>query len=321
MRIAITGASGFIGRMLVQRLLHGVRADGSAVEGSSMSGDALSLIVHRQSSFDRLRVTCPGAEVHRVSTWSDPQLLPALDGADVLIHLAWSSVPRTAALDPARDAQVNVEGGLHLIEAAARTGVKRFIFVSSGGTVYGRRSGTPIKEQSALDPANAYAAGKACFEEYLRIRAAQHGMAHVVLRPANLYGDPHGPTKQQGVIEHWMRCLLDRRPIEAWHGLEVVRDYLHADDMVDVLMAATTDRGPGEVFNVATGVGTSLAELARMLFIIAGAEVPIHVPPNASPDIPWNVLDPGLLQERWGIASKVTLAEGLARTWRSIQSG
>ena len=321
MRITITGASGFVGRMLVQRLFDGVLADGSAATVNRIPGITLSLVVHRQSSVDHLHRMHPGSTVHRVHGWSDPELMPALEGADVLIHLAWSTVPRSAAQDPARDAQVNVEGGLHLIESAARAGVKRIVFVSSGGTVYGRRSGAPIKENVPLDPTNAYAAGKSCFEEYLGIRAAHHGMEHVILRAANLYGDPHGPTKQQGVVEHWSQCIFQRRPIEAWHGLEVVRDYLHVDDMVDALLAAIVHPLQSHVFNVGTGVGTSLGELAARLFSVAGTEVPIHVPPGAHADLPWNVLDSTLLHDQWGLAPKVALNDGLQRTWLSLHKG
>jgi len=321
MRVVISGASGFVGRMLLKRLLHGALADNAPAEGNGPPGLSLSTIVHRQASLQNLRAAFPGLAVHRVEAWEGGDLARALEGAEALIHLAWSSVPRTAAQDPALDAATNVEGGLRLIEAAARAGVRRFVFISSGGTVYGRRSGAPIKEDSLLDPANAYAAGKACLEEYLRIRALQHGMEHVILRPANLYGDPHGPTKQQGVVEHWSRCIAERRPIEAWHGLDVVRDYLHVDDMVDALIASIANPIGSKVLNVGTGVGTSLGELARQLFAIAGTEVPINVPANASAEIPWNVLDPGLLKQQWGMVPKVSLADGLARTWRSLQRG
>ena len=126
MRITITGASGFVGRMLVQRLFDGVLADGSAATVNRIPGITLSLVVHRQSSVDHLHRMHPGSTVHRVHGWSDPELMPALEGADVLIHLAWSTVPRSAAQDPARDAQVNVS-------RSRRSEANRFRFFRRNG--------------------------------------------------------------------------------------------------------------------------------------------------------------------------------------------
>ena len=109
-------------------------------------------------------------------------------GADVVAHLAWSSVPRTAALDPMGDARINLEGGLRLLEAAINACARRFIFLSSGGTVYGPRRGSPITEDSVVDPIDAHACGKVLFEHYVRTRAEHGRMEHIILRPVRPLG-------------------------------------------------------------------------------------------------------------------------------------
>ena len=319
MRIVISGASGFVGRMLLERLLHGSAADGTPVVDQVPTDVSIVALVHKPASLVLLKEVHPDLEVHRLDGWDDMQLESIVLGADVFFHLAWSSVPRIAAQDPARDVRENVEGGLRLLNGISNAGVRRFVFLSSGGTVYGSRTGAPITEDVPVDPTNAYACGKVCFEQYLRERAEYHGFEQVILRPSNLYGDPSGPTKQQGVVEHWFGSIAAGRAIDAWHGLDVTRDYLHIDDIVDVLIAAMSKPVQASTFNVGTGIGTSLSELLSHMFEITGVTVPVHSPGKNSPDLPWNVLDPGLLQRSWGITPKVPLRSGLERTWRSLQ--
>ena len=316
MRVAISGASGFVGRALLSRLVQGQLVDGSSASKPMITPKA---IVHRQASADTLLGKYSDLEVCHVIPGDRGALRTALTGVDVFVHLAWSSVPRTAAADPALDLDGNVEQGLHLLEAVASAGVQRMVFISSGGTVYGAASGAPIKEDAPLRPVNAYAAGKVCFERYLQAMAMVRGFESVVLRPGNLYGDPLGPTKQQGVVEHWFQRIAQREPLEAWYGLDVVRDYVHVDDMVDAVLGAIDRPVAQRVFNVGTGVGTSLVELAAIMRTVAGAEVPVISVGDQRADLPWNVLDPSAMRASFGFAPSIALAEGLRRTWSAYR--
>lgn len=308
MKVAITGASGFIGGAFVRALR------------STMPEVDVVALASSTSSVEGIRSKWPDMEVAPLRRGDASVNEEALRGVNVLVHAAWSTVPSTAARDPKADLEQNVEFGLGLMDAAGRAGIGRFVFLSSGGTVYGDPLVLPIDEAHPTRPVTAYGASKLCFEQYLRTRAAHHGFEQVVLRPSNVYGNEAGATKPQGVIEHWITCIATGRPIAVWNGLEVRRDYLHVDDLVDVLLHALTAPVAGRTLNIGTGVGTSLAELLELLEQITGKEVQVHhrgTSPNGSPA---NVLDALACRKLLSWEPLVSLPVGVERLWSVLRN-
>ena len=315
MKLVITGANGSVGRALLRAMFgaHDAPRAGAQQGGSGFEVHALLRSVRSQQEmardFPQVRTHLVGgshAESHRV-----------LSGAHAVVHLAWSTVPVSANNDPALDQRANLASGLQLLEACGRVGIGRFVFISSGGTVYGAGNGVPHREGDPLDPIGAYGNGKACMEHYVRLRSAHHGYASTILRPANLYGSPASAKKDQGVVEHWMDLIHLQRPIEVWNGFNVVRDFVHIDDMVHAILATLGPNEQPAVLNVGTGVGTSLAQLREMLFAIAGNTVPAIDHGAGVSALPWNVLDPTLSRTALGGGTHVPLQVGLLRSWQS----
>lgn len=318
MKVVITGANGFVGRSLLHRLVNG-KAFGDMP--ASMLPEAVlepMAVVRSASSAAALRMSFPGLSVVDVSAggWE-----ACLTNAHAVVHLAWSTVPVSANADPGGDMEANLSGGLRLLEACGRVGIDRFIFVSSGGTLYGAGNGVPHSEATVIEPRGAYGASKYCLENYMQVRASHHGFRALALRPANLYGYTGSARKDQGVVEQWMDRMLHQRPIDVWNGLDVVRDYVFIDDMIDVLVAAIERPLTEPVLNVGTGVGTSLKNLLGLLERITGREAMISLRGASPPAVPWNVLDPSLLERTWTMAPRMTLLQGATALWTARSGG
>ncbi len=310
MEIAITGASGFIGRNLMQRFME------RAGPGHATTTIRALHSGERPSS----TWTFPKDLVRTAPLYDDHGRIhpEALNGVDTLLHLGWSTVPATAEQDPQADQRTNVEGGLRLLEAVRAAGVRRVVFLSSGGTVYGPTTELPIREDAPTRPISAYGISKLLFESYLGLAAKQHGFEHVILRPGNVYGDPVPRQRPQGVIEHWMARIAAGRSIELWNPLSVTRDLLHVDDMVTAILAAVEHPAGHAVLNIGTGVGTSLGELLALLERVTGRPIPTEVRSTAPAAIPANVLDPRKAMDVLGFRTTIPLATGLERLWLQI---
>ncbi len=309
--VAVTGGSGFIaGRFITHVLEHGVPGCRASVRA----------LVSSESARLRVSAVHPGLEAGLMPAGDDAALRDGLSGAQVLLHAGWSTVPATADLDPIGDLRANVEGSLRLFRAAIASGVRRIVFISSGGTVYGEAGRLPITEEQPVRPTGAYGASKLCVERYLAAMAGHAGIEHLILRPSNVYGRARAHDQPQGVIEHWMQAALAGQEGTTWSDLAVERDYLHIDDMVRALLLAIAAPIAHPVLNVGTGRGTTLGELATLIGAISGR--PFHVAAPALPKaaIRRNVLDAGLIGSCWGWRTRVSLEEGLQRMFEVLNS-
>ncbi len=304
MKVVITGASGFIGGSFVRRWMAHAGAE-----------DRILCLTSSDAGAEKLLHEWPHISVIPLRSVGTGAVMKAMEGADALFHCGWSTVPRTADADPAKDLLENVYNGLPLIDAAIFAGVRRFIFLSSGGTVYGHGS-RPHREHDPVDPIGAYGISKFTFEQYLRDRSAGSSMRPLVLRPGNVYGRSSDPLRPQGVIEHWMSRVLHGQPVEIWGDTSVVRDYVHIDDLTRVMLSMMAHDGPQRIYNVGSGIGTTLEEILRMLEELSGTELTRihHDKLNvAGPKV--NILDPSLLSGELELQPSIPLKEGLRSLW------
>jgi len=302
MKLVLTGGSGLIGGAVLRKL----------------AGQAVSVraLVSHGTSADIVEASFAGAEVLPLTGDVDE----FFNGCDVFLHAGWSTVPSTAEEDPIGDLHANVEGSLRLITAAARARVSRIVFLSSGGTVYGQPVRSPITEDHRTVPVGSYGAAKLCVEKYLKVIAHASGMEHIVLRPGNVYGRSAAHQRPQGVVEHWLACALRKQPLVAWNDLAMVRDYLYIDDVVDAIIASFTARTSSMVFNLGTGVGTSLEQLAHLINEVTGQENEVVRRGVGVSLITTNVLDVSRARAELGYEPRVQLKDGLAATWRKLQA-
>lgn len=232
-------------------------------------------------------------------------LARAMDGAEYVFHLIGGSIPESSNKDPVADLIAGPVASLHMLEMCRATAaVRKIVFVSSGGTIYGVPRRTPIREDAPTDPISAYGVGKLAVEKYLHVYQHLYGLDYAVLRVANPFGPWQDPDRRQGVVAALTRAMLDGRPVEIWGDGRVVRDYLYAADVAEAISAAAIYAGPHRVFNVGSGVGRSVLDLVRDIAAALGREggVDIVHKPGRATDVPVNVLDTSLIRQEMGWA-------------------
>lgn len=300
MKALVTGGNGFIGSHLVDVLA------------------ATGWEVRVLDLFDRGFGPLPaGVEFVKGDVGHDYTLRKALSGVDVIWHLSWTTINEVATRDPLTDIATNLMPSVRLINECRDYDVRRIVFPSSGGTVYGLARYLPIDERHPTDPINAYGITKLAVEKYLQMYHNLYGHDYVALRPSVPYGPGQDPLRRQGAISVFLDRVARGNPIEIWGDGSVVRDYFYIDDLISALVAAavTDQTHEGRVFNIGGGKGYSLNELVRLVEEVTRRRVTVHYRPPRSFDVPELVLDTSRAAACLGWTPKVGLREGMARTW------
>jgi UDP-glucose 4-epimerase len=232
---------------------------------------------------------------------------------DCIDHHAAQMNVRRSVEDPVFDARVNILGSLNLLQAAVASGVKKFVFASTGGAIYGEQLAFPADETHPTSPMSPYGVAKLAVEKYLAVYEEVYDLPYTVLRYANVYGPRQDPHGEAGVVAIFGQRLLAQEPAIINGDGEQTRDFIYVDDVVRAnVLAVTTDlRG---IYNVGTGIETSVNVLYTHLATHSGATgAPRHGPPKAG-EQRRSVLDCRKLQTATGWTPTVLLDEGLRRT-------
>lgn len=314
MRALVTGAAGFIGSTLVDRLL----ADSHVVLGlDNFSRGRAANLEHLDGNPDYAFVEADivNADLHAILAEHRPE---------VVFHLAAQIDVRQSVTDPQFDASVNVVGTVRLAEAARRTGVRKIVHTSSGGSIYGTPTQFPTPETVPTDPESPYAAGKVAGEIYLNTFRHLYGLDCSHIAPANVYGPRQDPHGEAGVVAIFSQALLSGKPTKVFGDGSNTRDYVFVGDVVDAFIKASGEAGGGQRFNIGTGVETSDRQLHSVVAAAAGGpDDPDFAPPRLG-DLKRSSLDFGLAQQVLGWQPKVQLDDGVRRTveyFRGIQAG
>jgi UDP-glucose 4-epimerase len=300
--ILITGATGFIGKALESRL----RAEGYSVRRA---------VRHDSTHPDEIKCSLDD----NVDQWSK-----ALDGVDCVFHLAWSTVPKTANNAPISDATTNLLGTISLLEAMRRSRRIPLIFASSGGTVYGTPEYTPIPEYHPIRPGGVYGATKVAAENYMMAYRRQFGVDARVLRLSNPFGPGQNVEGQLGAATVFAWRALLNRPIEIWGDGSIIRDYIFINDCVSALIAAM-DAPASEfskfdpIFNVGSGHGVSLTDIAAIVGKTLERNVEVNFQPARTFDIPINVLDIARAKSILNWSPTISFEEGIRLTLESFR--
>ncbi len=240
--------------------------------------------------------------------------------ADVVHHYAWGSIPASANANPGGDLITNVGATIALLDALHRRGSGRVVFASSGGTVYGKLHRTPVLEDHAVAPITAYGAGKATAEVYLGLYRAMHGLDCRIARIANPYGAGQDLSRGLGAVTTFLHHALTGQTIAIWGTGEVVRDYVHIADVVNCLVTlATAPAGAEFVFNVGSGVGTSLNRIVSELEARLGRRLDVVRSQTRAFDVPVSVLAIDRARDVLGWAPALSFADGIARTLEDLR--
>jgi UDP-glucose 4-epimerase len=304
MRTLVTGAAGFIGSTLVDRLL----ADGHSVVGVDdlSSGRSSNLDKAEQhSDFEFAKADIVNADLIGLLAEAQPE---------VVFHLAAQIDVRHSVADPQFDASVNVIGTVRVAEAARRAGVRKIVHTSSGGSIYGTPPTYPTTEEVPTDPASPYAAGKVAGEIYLNTFRHLYGLECSHIAPANVYGPRQDPHGEAGVVAIFAQALLSGKPTKIFGDGSDTRDYVFVDDVVDAFVKASGTPGGGQRFNVGTGVETSVRQLHSAIAAAVGApDEPEFYPPRLG-DLKRSRLDISRADEVLGWRPKVNLDDGVEQT-------
>lgn len=243
-------------------------------------------------------------------------VVAAVEGCDAVIHLVSTTLPKSSNDNPAYDVQTNLAGSLHLLESARRAGVKKIIFASSGGTVYGTPQAVPIPESHPTEPICSYGIVKLAIEKYLHYFWRMHGLDYCVLRIANPYGEGQRVSASQGAVAVFLGRALRNDPIDIWGDGSVVRDFIYVSDVAGAFLRALDHEGPDRVFNIGSGRGHSLNELLAEIEMALGRPVTRRYRAARTFDVPSNVLSVSLAGQRLGWSPTTGLGDGLERTIR-----
>lgn len=296
----VLGGAGFIGSHLVDGLL----------------GSGYRVRVFERPHMDRLPALARRERCEIVTgDFLNPEdLARALPGAEIVFHLVATTLPKTSNDNPLYDVETNVLATLRLLALCRRHAVRKLLFASSGGTVYGVPRSLPLAETHPTDPICAYGIHKLAIEKYLGLEHRCHGLDYRVLRLANPYGERQRTDTGQGAVVAFLDRALRGEPIQIWGDGTVVRDYVYVGDVVDAFLRAMQFDGAERIFNIGSGAGTSLNELLREIERLLGRPIAVQYAPSRGFDVPANVLDCSLARARLGWAARTPLAEGLRRT-------
>jgi len=245
----------------------------------------------------------------------------SMEGADALIYLASTSVPLTSASDPATDITTNLVPFLCYLDEALRLKVKRVVFLSSGGTVYGIPISLPVTEEHPTQPLVSHGIVKLMMEKYLFALAYNHGMEVVILRVGNAYGEGQNPFGRFGAIATFLGCFARRLPITIWGNGEMIRDYVYVKDIASACLAALNVKSSYSIYNIGTTRGYSLNDLIEIIANVTNLSAPdIHREERHSYDVPHIVLDSTLARQQLGWEPTTLLSGGLRVTWEWVQA-
>lgn len=303
--VLIVGGNGFLGSHLVDRLV----ADG-----------------HDVAVFDRYSTPTPRYDATDVRAIvgdvADTAVLhAAMHGVQEVYHFVSPSTPATADADPLVDVRVGLPYSVALLQAAVDAGVGRVVYASSGGAIYGDQPIAAFHETDPPAPISPYAIGKLAVEGYLRYFRRTHGLDTIALRIANPYSYRQEGARGQGLIAIALHAARYGSLLPVFGDGSMVRDYVHADDVVATIAAMVDRPHEHEMYNLGSGHGVSVTELVEQLERVTGVALRTlraEVPPSF---VQRSVLDITRVVDEYGIRPTIALTDGLSDIWRRQEDG
>jgi UDP-glucose 4-epimerase len=301
----VIGANGFLGSHLVDALVRSGR---------------------RVRAFDRFSArprfaTSNAVDLIQGDFLNRADVVEAVDGASTVFHFLSSSTPATAVGDVGYDLRTNVLPTLELLDICASAGVERFFFASSGGTVYGRTlSDQPSCEGSPTRPISPYGVGKVVIETHLDYFRRERALETVALRIANPYGPRQDGKRAQGLIPIALRHVRDGEPVRLFGDGTMVRDYLHVEDLMTMLMRVVDGPARYGVYNLGSGEGISVAQVLDVIRHVTATDFVVERCDQPRTFVPSAVLDVARFEAEFGPRVHRSLYEGIEQVW-SLMTG
>lgn len=304
MRALVIGGNGFIGSHLVDELI--------------TRGWDVVVVDLRERRYEPLP---SGVRFVRGDLSQAHLVKEALTNVDIVYHLAWATVHETSNQDPVEDVRSSLILSINLLEECRHAELARFVFVSSGGTVYGPAREVPIPETHPQDPITAYGINKLAIEKYLKMFKHLYGLDYAILRPSVPYGPRQSPLARQGAVAVFLYRVGHGLPVTVWGDGTNTRDYFYISDLVEALVAcAERPLSKEHIFNIGGTEEISVNQLIRLVEETVGKRAIVQHEPPRPFDVGQIALDTRRAQQELGWRPKVPLSQGLARTWAWISS-
>jgi UDP-glucose 4-epimerase len=291
MNVLVLGGNGFIGSHLVDKLL----LEGHFVRVFDKNNEYYRKPLHDVD--------------YQLSEFGNRGLLSeALKGIDVVFHLIITTL------------QSNVVESLFLLELCVANNIKKIIFISSGGTVYGIPQSVPVFEENQTNPICSYGISKLTIEKYLSLFKQLHNLDFVIIRPSNPFGSRQNPFGIQGVIPIFLGKVLRNEPIRIWGTGDIIRDFIYVEDLVDALYRASIYNTTSNVFNIGSGKGHSLNDLIAIIKTITGRDLSVTYSKSRNYDVPEIYLDITRANKELNWKLHTSLEQGINHTWDFIKN-
>lgn len=302
--IGVYGANGFMGRHLVRRLAR----DGFKVRAIS-----------RHFSENFLEEHLPGVEFVRADFRDPLAMAPTLEGVEVVVQLISTSSPGLQNRFNVTDLNENVIPHVSFLQSAVDAKVGRYIFLSSGGTIYGPSASTPIREDAPTNPISSHGLTKLIIEKYIQMHGMVDALDYVVLRVSNPFGPGQVFRKGQGLIPAVLARQAQGLPVQIIGDGGARRDYIYIGDLVDALLAAISrPEASRTIVNVGSGVGRSVLEVVDAIERALGRDLPREHLGSRKTDVDTNVLSIDRARTALGWFPKMDFDKGLALTVRAF---
>lgn len=302
MNIVVLGAAGFIGTNLTFELAKDTNNKVTLVDKSkNYFGPVI------EKNFSNVHIVESDFQV-------DTNFDEILKDQDVVYHLVSTTVPTTSNQQISQELTANVVFSANLFEACVRCGVKKVVFISSGGTVYGKEVDCPLKEKTATNPISSYGIQKVTIEKLLYLYNYMHGLDYRVIRLANPYGPYQRPNGVLGAVTTFTYKALKGEEIFVYGDGSVVRDFIYIDDAIRAILKIVNGENKHHTFNLGCGYGTSIKQVLSIIQEALNVEMKITYKEGRKVDVPVNYLDISRYEKYYGALNPVSLHDGIKKT-------
>jgi UDP-glucose 4-epimerase len=299
MKISILGGNGFVGRKLVQKL--------------SEQNDAILNVL--DFSFDNKEDVNSPLNFFKVDFKNTDQVIECVKGSDVVFHLISSSNPFFSVQNPLHDFENDLSPLVNFLNKIKNSNVKKIIFLSSGGTVYGNSNKLPFDENSQTNPVNPYGISKLISEKYIDYFCRKQSIDFIIIRPSNLYGPGQNYNKYQGILIHLLRNHLIEKTSTIFGDGSSKRDYLFIDDLISALVSFVGYDGKYNLFNISSGLGISINELINHIYRTLDIKLMLNFVDSREFDVTSNILSNKLISHELNWRPCFDIEKGIHLTY------
>ncbi len=300
MKVLLIGGNGFIGSHLADKLL----AEGHYVRIFDVS-------------YERYRIQLPNVDYRISPIQSIPDLYESMLGIDIVFHLASASVPSTSGIDVVNEVNQNLISTLSILDLAVKLKVKKFVYFSSGGAVYGIPETSPISEDHHIRPISSYGIIKSTIENYLSFYQRTYGLNTLILRPSNPYGPRQGHFLAQGVISTFLRNLKTGNSFTVYGDGTATKDYIFISDLVNICYNISIGDHTG-VYNIGSGIGTSIKEIISIIEAVTDKKANVIFAESKNYDVSNFILDITKISKDQLAKPEYSLEKGISKVWNWV---